>query len=212
MKIFAPNSAVGIEYIGPTGVYVTGADGSASVDPSELPQLLKAGWTLGDFAGSSVSGALLKLVSDRVINNVGLAIGTTVTIAFGAFDYMVGAAAATVNTFKHKAAVAALAFGALGTVPASTWALILLQIDASGTVTFKSAAANYTTGYATEALAKAALVAPDAARAAMGYITVLARRLGMGRRHGRTRNGHGRQSRHHDQLLQRGRGLLIVRS
>lgn len=113
-------------------------------------------------------------LSDRVLNSVALAIGSTVTFSYGAFDYQIGAASGGVNTFKKKALSAGLTFGALGTVPASKWALVLIQIDAAGTVSFVSAAANYTTGYATEAAAIAAVPAATAANAVMGYITVLA--------------------------------------
>lgn len=69
---------------------------------------------------------------------------------------------------------AGTAFGGLGTIPASTWGLIALDVVANGTVTFRSAAANYTTGYATEALAIAALPKRITVLANMGYVTILA--------------------------------------
>lgn len=111
---------------------------------------------------------------DQVLNSPALAIGTTVTFSYGAFDYQIGALTSGVNTYKKKALSAGLAFGALGTIPASKWGLILVQINASGTVSFVSAAANYTTGYTTEAAAIAAIPAATAANAVMGYITILA--------------------------------------
>jgi len=51
--------------------------------------------------------------------------------------------------------------------------LIGVERVAAGTTTFTSAANNYTTGYATEALAIAALPAQTADKVRIGYITVL---------------------------------------
>lgn len=65
-------------------------------------------------------------------------------------------------------------FGSLGTIPTATWGIIALDVVAAGTVTFASGAANYTTGYATEALAIAALPKRITAKARMGYVTILA--------------------------------------
>lgn len=68
---------------------------------------------------------------------------------------------------------AGTAFGALGTIPASTWGLIALESDGT-TMTFSSAAASFTTGYTTEALAIAALPARLTVKARVGYVTILA--------------------------------------
>jgi hypothetical protein len=95
-------------------------------------------------------------------------IGTTVTVAtpasFIAINGVIGSVAA--ETAK--------AFGALGTIPTGTWGLILLERIANGTTTFQSASANYTTGYATEALAIAAMPAPGANEVPTGFVTILA--------------------------------------
>jgi hypothetical protein len=95
-------------------------------------------------------------------------IGTTVTIAVPASVIQI----AGVRTLV--AALTAQALGALGTIPASTWGLITMERVAAGTATFVSAAANYTTGYASEALAKAALPAISANKVRVGYATILA--------------------------------------
>ena len=95
-------------------------------------------------------------------------IGTTVTMAIPAQVINITGTPITV------AAETAKAFGALGTIPASTWGLIVVERVANGTTSFVSAAANYTTGYATEALALAAAPAKSASKAVVGYITVLA--------------------------------------
>jgi hypothetical protein len=76
-----------------------------------------------------------------------------------------------------KAAVAAgTAFGALGTIPASKWGLIVAYINSVGTITFQSAPLNYTTGYGSEAAAIADLpqVTQPANLCRMGYVTIKA--------------------------------------
>jgi hypothetical protein len=102
----------------------------------------------------------------------------TSPMKIGSTDTRVGTAAAvfTILGVPVVKAVsdAGTAFGALGTIPTGTWGVIALDVIAAGTVTFASGAVNYTTGYATEALAIAALPVRTAAKARMGYITILA--------------------------------------
>ena len=95
-------------------------------------------------------------------------LGTTTTVAFSAGTITIAGVPSAIT------ASTGTAFGALGTIPASTWGLICADMVANGTVTFTSAAANYTTGYATEALALAAMPAYIANNARVFYITVLA--------------------------------------
>ena len=86
----------------------------------------------------------------------------------GGFHYSPGGNAVPIS----KAAVAAgTAIGAQ-TVTADKWALYLLSVNSAGAITVTPAAGNVA-GYATEALAIAALPARPALTAAMGYITVL---------------------------------------
>lgn len=95
-------------------------------------------------------------------------IGTTVTMATPASYICINGVIGSV------AAETAKAFGALGTIPASKWGLIAIERIANATTSFVSAAANYTTGYDTEALAIAAMPARSANKAVTGYITILA--------------------------------------
>lgn len=98
-----------------------------------------------------------------------LAIGSTDTkVSSTAFQYEIN------KIGYYKAAVAAGTALAAGTIPASTWGLYLFSIDSAGAITCTPAAANFTTGYATEALAIAALPTTPTGEASMGYITVLA--------------------------------------
>lgn len=94
--------------------------------------------------------------------------GTTNTLATSAATITIAGVPVLV------AATTAQAIGALGTIPASVWGLIAIDAVAAGTITFVSAAANYTTGYTTEALAIAAMPAKTAAKARTGYFTVKA--------------------------------------
>lgn len=111
---------------------------------------------------------LAALATDSPITTMSLGIGTTVTLATGATIITIAGVPVLV------AAQTAQALGALGTIPASLWGLIAVDAVAAGTITFVSAAANYTTGYATEALAIAAMPAKTASKARTGYFTVLA--------------------------------------
>jgi hypothetical protein len=99
-------------------------------------------------------------------------------LAIASTDTQVGTAAMvfTVGGVPVVKAVsnAGTTFGALGTIPASTWGVIAIDVVAAGTVTYLSGAANYTTGYATEAAAIAALPARVTVKARVGYLTILA--------------------------------------
>lgn len=95
-------------------------------------------------------------------------IGTTVTIATPTQYISINGVNGTI------AAETAKAFGALGTIPTATWGLIALERIANGTTSFLSAADNYSTGYASEALAIAAIPAQSADKAMTGFVTILA--------------------------------------
>ena len=107
------------------------------------------------------------VTSNFVMQPVTMSRGTTVTYSLtlgqvGIFGVPVTGFAAQVNQ----------SFGALGTVPADTFALVAVDVVGAGTITLVSAAANYTTGYATEALAIAAIPAVTAGNARVCYMTL----------------------------------------
>lgn len=94
---------------------------------------------------------------------------TDTNVATGSFNYTIA------GIYANKAAVAAgTAFGALGTIPQNTWGVISIEVASGGALSFQSGAANYTTGYASEALALAAIPAPVSAKARVGVVTILA--------------------------------------
>jgi hypothetical protein len=118
---------------------------------------------------TALSGPLAAMGGAEVpITTGALGIGTTVTLATAAQVISVNAVSAVV------AAQTGQAFGALGTIPEDKWGVILVQRVLAGTTTFVSGAANYTTGYDSEAEAIAALPAATADRVAIGYVTILA--------------------------------------
>lgn len=117
---------------------------------------------------TSVAGLMDSLVGTGNVTVVTPTIGTTVTVAVPANVIQINGVATLL------AAETAKAFGALGTIPASTWGIITMERVAAGTTSFVSGAANYTTGYATEALALAAIPAISANKVRVGYLTVLA--------------------------------------
>lgn len=117
---------------------------------------------------NTMAALALAFTSDGVLKGTALSIGTTVTLASSACVITIAGVPVKV------AATTAQALGSLGTIPASTWGLIAVDAVAAGTITFVSAAANYSTGYATEALAIAAVPAKTTDKARIGYLTILA--------------------------------------
>ncbi len=118
---------------------------------------------------TGLSGVLAAMTGDVAIS--------TGTLAVGSSDTNLATAQQTIAINGVPVVVAAQtnqSFGALGTVPANTWAVVGVERVAAGTTTFTSGAANYTTGYATEALAIAALPAQSADKVRVGYVTVQA--------------------------------------
>lgn len=148
----------------------TWAPGAANTRPTttlnsdERQAVVSLNAVLGKLSGvlAALGGA------DVPVTTGALGRGTTVTLATGAQVIAINAVSAAV------AAQTAQAFGALGTIPASKWGVIGVERVLAGTTTFTSGANNYTTGYATESLAIAALPAQTADRVRVGYITVLA--------------------------------------
>lgn len=108
------------------------------------------------------------LQSDVPVNSAIPTIGTTVTMSSPAQTILIAGAPTSLAAITNQV------FGALGTIPASKWGIIALDRVAAGTLTYVSGAANYTTGYASEALALAANPAKTANKARTGYITILA--------------------------------------
>jgi len=117
---------------------------------------------------TNLSTLFAGIAGDSVLVAGSLGRGTTVTLATGAQGIAINGVPVLV------AAQTGQAFGALGTIPASKWGVIGVERVAAGTTTFTSGAANYTTGYDTEALAIAALPAQTADKVRVGYVTVLA--------------------------------------
>lgn len=119
------------------------------------------------------------LLTDQFWGWYGVGANSTANpMARGSTDTQVGLAAMVFSIAGVPVVKAASAggttFGALGTIPTATWGIIALDVVAAGTITFRSGAANYTTGYATEALAIAALPARITVKSQIGYITILA--------------------------------------
>lgn len=123
---------------------------------------------------SNLAAAMSILAGDGPLTTAVPTIGTTVTMATPAQVVNITGTPITI------AAETAKAFGSLGTIPQNTWGLIAVERVANATTTFVSAAANYTTGYATEALALAAAPAKSASKAVTGYITVQAANVAAG--------------------------------
>ncbi len=106
-----------------------------------------------------------KLLGDYPVSRPGLAIGSTTTaVSNVAFDF-------TVNGVRYsKAAVSAGTAPGDDVVPQSTFGAVAFDIGVNGTIDAIEAPAN-ATGYASAALAAAALPASASDHARMGYVT-----------------------------------------
>jgi hypothetical protein len=102
------------------------------------------------------------LLTDSLVGWIGIGPNSLAApMGIGSTDTNIATAKAFLinqGVMEVKAVVdAGTALGALGTVPADTWAIIAVNSGSTGTLTYQSGAVNYTTGYASEALALAAL-------------------------------------------------------
>lgn len=118
--------------------------------------------------GAAWSGGRNGVVIPTVLSRA----STDTRVALTAFTYN----ARGICNIAKGAVAAGTTFGALGTIPASKWGVIVCLIDSLGTVTYQSAAGNYTTGYDTEAQAIGALgsLFPAANLCMFGYLTIKA--------------------------------------
>lgn len=117
---------------------------------------------------NNIAAYLAATASDAAITTATPVIGTTVTATYPTQIICIAGVPVSLSADTNKA------FGALGTIPASKWGVIAVDRIANGTTTFVSAAANYTTGYDSEAAAIAAMPAKTASKARVAYITILA--------------------------------------
>ncbi len=151
-----------------------------TTDPgSDLRQLeIQYNSAINDLQGAAFGLSTSRILawSSTTANNttqLGQTLGrgsTDTAVASGAFRFLITGQAAS----EAKAAVTTGTAVTAQTVPASTWALYVFDIATGGTIAMAPAAANATTGYATEALAIAACPPRITAKARLGYITVLA--------------------------------------
>lgn len=122
-------------------------------------------WLATNLGGTPITATLVDYQTPSVLLSIG---STDTRIASAAFPYLLG------GTNYSKTAVAAGTALPAGTIPASQWGVYRVSINTAGTIAITAGAANYTTGYASEALAIAALPAVPAGEWNVGYVTVQA--------------------------------------
>ncbi len=92
--------------------------------------------------------------------------GTTDTrIAVASMPYLINGTYATLNSLAGTALPA-------GTIPINQWGVYRVSVNSGGTITVTAGAANYTTGYASETAALAAIPALPASSWDCGYFTL----------------------------------------
>ena len=123
--------------------------------------------------GDQLECRTIKMADTGIVSSAALTFGGTATNVFSTtFGFDIA------GTGYSKAAVAAGTPLAAGTIPQNTWGIYKYSIIANGTIASTAAAANFTTGYASEALAIAALPATPAVSAYMGYVAVMSTAVG----------------------------------
>lgn len=127
--------------------------------------------------GAAATGSGIAWTGGRngVLITPGLAIGSTDTrVSNLAFTFNCNGA----TNIAKAAVTAGTALGALGTIPADKWGILVVMIDGAGTITYLSGPANYTTGYGSEEQAKGDLYkifptfTATTGKCQMGYVTV----------------------------------------
>lgn len=140
-------------------VYVTSlADQIVVNDGVNIP------WLGSDLGSTPITGTPIDYQTASVLLSIG---STDTQVANAAFTYLLS------GTNYSKTATAAGTALPAGTIPMNTWGVYRVSVVAGGTITVTAGAANYTTGYASEALAIAALPALPASSWDVGYFTVL---------------------------------------
>lgn len=115
---------------------------------------------------SYMLAGMTRTSADGPMTNTTLSNGTTVTLACTASVIEINGVNASVSAETAKA------FGALGTIPQNKFGVIGVERIANGTTSFTSGTDNYSTGYATAALAIAALPAQSSDKALVAYIII----------------------------------------
>lgn len=170
MGYITVKTAVGLAFVGATDGLAGGSSGNVASTTNYYPADGVMAPTGVPVTCSNANGQWNGTRNGVVIPSV---------FSIGSTDVRVATTAFTFNAFGisniAKAAVAAgTAFGALGTISADSWGVIVFVIDAAGTVTYQSGPGNYSGDYKTEAQAIAALagMAPTANKCVFGYCTI----------------------------------------
>lgn len=139
-------------------IFVTALADSIIVNDGANPP-----WLGTNLGGTPITGTTIPYQTAAVLLSIG---STDTRVANAAFAYLIA------GTNYSKTATAAGTALPAGTIPTDTWGVYRASVGTTGTITFTAGAANYTTGYASEVLAIAALPATPANQWNMGYFTV----------------------------------------
>ena len=122
-------------------------------------------WIGTNLSGTPITAThIAYTASPGVVLSMGI---TNTAVGFSGIDYIAGdSSIASANNPTGTALPA-------GTIPLNTWGVYRVSVATGGTVTVTAGAANYTTGYASEALALAAIPNVPDNQWNVGYFTVL---------------------------------------
>lgn len=127
-------------------------------------------WLASNLGSTPITATVIEQRTPAVALSTG---SNDVRLANAAFTYTLRAGGSIGTQATFAANATGTAIGALGTLPATKWVSILVELNSSAALVF-TAASGIASGYATEALAIAALPARTATRWYVGYVTVQA--------------------------------------
>lgn len=132
-------------------------------------------FALGLIADYSAAVAAFKTITLKrgATSDAGVLIGGALSIGVAIDEkILVAKVEYAIAKALYTAAAAEVALSA-GTIPANKWGIYKVSINAAGTLATTPGAANFTTGYADEATAIAALPATPSGSANLGHVAIL---------------------------------------
>lgn len=142
----------------------------AGHNQGDIVRLLSNTKTLTDSLTTQVNALRSYILGNRLVAGLpGLARSTNFDVATGAILYL-----AFAGVLKTIASGAVADTGTAATFPATKWGIFKVSAASTGTLTATWATGVAAAGYASEALAVAALPATPAGEVSLGYVTVQA--------------------------------------
>ncbi len=124
-------------------------------------------WVGTNLGSTPITATMIDYLTPAI--NLSMGTVSNLKVKNAALPYAIFANGSTVAATLASAETALAA----GTIPTNTWGIYRFEVASGGAISSTAGAANFTTGYGTEALAIAALPARTMTKWDMGYVTIL---------------------------------------